>query len=155
MDQQDSEQGSEHGLSRRSLLKRGAVVGVAAAWTVPLVQAVSMSPASAASPSEPNTPPTGGPTDGPSTRPHPTETPTTPTSATSETTVATTSSSADAASVVQNSSATDATGALAFTGTDMPVGPTVVAGIAAIAVGAGALAAGRARAAHRPTHAEN
>lgn len=39
------------GMSRRDLLKKGAVVGVTAAWAVPVVQAVSMTPAHADSPS--------------------------------------------------------------------------------------------------------
>src|SRR5438128_1821615 len=40
------------GLSRRALLRRGAAVG-AAAWVVPLVQVVSMTPAHADTPSAP------------------------------------------------------------------------------------------------------
>lgn len=38
-------------LSRREMLKRSGAIGLAAAWTVPLVQVVSMAPASAESPS--------------------------------------------------------------------------------------------------------
>lgn len=47
------------GLSRRDMLRRGAVVGAAAVWTVPLVQVVSMTAAHAESPSAgtTNTPP--------------------------------------------------------------------------------------------------
>lgn len=39
------------GVSRRSVLKRGAVLGAAAVWTVPVVQAVGMTSAHAESPS--------------------------------------------------------------------------------------------------------
>ncbi len=41
------------GINRRDLLKRGAVVGAAAAWTVPVLQIVSMTSAHADSPSSP------------------------------------------------------------------------------------------------------
>lgn len=44
---------TESGLSRRSMLKRGALVGGAALWTVPIIQVVTMSPAAADNPSAP------------------------------------------------------------------------------------------------------
>jgi hypothetical protein len=41
------------GMSRRHLLKRGVQVGAVAAWTIPIVQVVSMTPAHADSTSKP------------------------------------------------------------------------------------------------------
>ncbi|HTZ43835.1 MAG TPA: hypothetical protein VMB79_08215 [Jatrophihabitans sp.] len=41
------------GISRRAMLKRGAVAGATIAWTVPVVSAISMTPAHAESPSAP------------------------------------------------------------------------------------------------------
>jgi hypothetical protein len=126
------------GLSRRSMLKRTAVVGVAAAWSVPLVSAISMTSAHADSASSPGVPPGGG---GGQTIPSDTPTPSTSTPTTAPTTAITTASSATHATTETNNSDT---GALAFTGVDMPIGPTIAAGAAAIAVGAGILAASRA-----------
>jgi hypothetical protein len=126
------------GLSRRSMLKRGAVVGVAAAWSVPLVSAISMTSAHADSASSPGLPPGGG---GGQTIPStPTPAPTT-SSSSAPTTATTTPSSGTHATTDANSADS---GALAFTGVDMPIGPTIAAGAAAIAVGAGILAASRA-----------
>lgn len=46
-----SRSGSNSGISRREALKRGAAVAGAAVWVAPTVQALSMSAASAATPS--------------------------------------------------------------------------------------------------------
>jgi hypothetical protein len=60
------------GMSRRHLLKRGVQVGAVAAWTIPIVQVVSMTPAHADSTSKPaNGSGTGGKT---STKTEPTST---------------------------------------------------------------------------------
>jgi hypothetical protein len=45
--------GNDDGVGRRSFLKRGAVLGAAAAWTVPIVQFVATDPAHAETPSAP------------------------------------------------------------------------------------------------------
>jgi hypothetical protein len=102
------------GVSRRDLLKKGAVVGVTAAWTIPLVQVVSMTPAHADSPSAPPAPPTNNP-------PLPTGAtiPVTPSGATGPATVT--------------------GGGLASTGSN-PL-PAVGLGAAAVAIGLGAIAA--------------
>ena len=101
------------GVSRRDLLKKGAVVGVTAAWTIPLVQVVSMTPAHADSPSAPPTQPTNNP-------PLPTGAtiPVTPPGA---------------------APATVGRGGLASTGSNTL--PAVGIGAAAVALGVGALAA--------------
>ena len=49
----DEDSVQSEGLSRHQVLRRGAVVGATAAWTIPLVPVVSMTPAYAASPSAP------------------------------------------------------------------------------------------------------
>lgn len=124
------------GLSRRDLLKRGAVVGAAAAWTIPIVQVVSMTPAHADSPSAPNVPPNKPPHTPPNDRP------TEPDRQTSTPTHSTAtgqpnphdSKRADAPAAVP-------AGALANTGGAVPVGPAVGIGAAALALGAGALTA--------------
>ena len=137
------------GLSRRDLLKRGAVVGVTAAWTVPLVQVVSMTPAHADSPSAPpvNQPPVTRPENPPpltTTAPPPTR-PKTHSAPPHH------SSSAHAAVAPAASATTSAadspattTSVLANTGATYPVAPTVGVGAAAIALGAGALTAAHA-----------
>ncbi len=118
------------GVSRRDLLKRGAIVGVAAAWTVPIIEVVSMTPAHADTPSAPGGGGGGGGgglgVDPQSLTPPPVTTvqPATGGSATGGT-------------------ATGGTG-LAFTGTEVPVVPAVAGSVAAIALGAGALVAARA-----------
>lgn len=152
------------GLSRRDLLKRGAVVGATAAWTVPLVQVVSMTPAHADSPSAPppeNPPPVTSPPDvpppvttppdtPPDTPPANTHTPDAPPPATprSPATHPPTHQSnvphAAAPPVQVGGSAPPHGGALASTGVSYPVAPTIGAGVAAIALGTGALAAARA-----------
>jgi LPXTG-motif cell wall-anchored protein len=43
------------GIDRRALLKRGAVIGATAAWTIPIVQAISVTPAHADTTSAPPT----------------------------------------------------------------------------------------------------
>jgi hypothetical protein len=58
-----SQEGSEwrRGLSRREVLKRGAIVGAATVWTVPLISAISMTPAHADTTSAPSTNHNDGP----------------------------------------------------------------------------------------------
>jgi hypothetical protein len=118
------------GIGRRSLLKRGAIVGAAAVWTVPIVSAISMTAAHAESPSGV---PSGGGGGGEVTPP---VTPTTPppSGSVEPTTVASTTPAPAAA-------ASSDTGSLAFTGVDVPIPATLGIATAAIALGAGALAA--------------
>jgi hypothetical protein len=144
------------GLSRRDLLKRGAVVGATVAWTVPLVQVVSMTPAHADSPSAPpvNPPPTNPPpTNPPPVNPPPTNPPVTahhpaPPAAAHHPApqhAAAAPHAAGVGSVPARGPAAPAGGsALANTGATYPVAPTVGAGVAAIALGAGALTAAHA-----------
>lgn len=139
------------GLSRRDLLKRGAVVGAAAAWTVPLVQVVSMTPAHADSPSAPpvnpppvNPPPVNPPpANPPLVKTHP---PVVPPPAAHHAAAPQHPAAARHAAVPVGSSAPRAGGGstLASTGVSYPVAPTVGAGAAAIALGTGALAAAHA-----------
>ena len=122
----------QDGLSRRDLLKRGAVVGVAVAWTVPVVQVVGMTAAHADSPRAPNVPPPNNP-------PPPVNT--TPPTETAQPPAKTPNKSAPVPAHSPNQSVSQGSGALAQTGTDYPVGATVGIGTAAIALGAGALTA--------------
>ena len=48
---EESQKSSRTGLSRRQVLKRGAVAGVATAWAVPVVQAIAINPSHADTPS--------------------------------------------------------------------------------------------------------
>jgi len=128
------------GVSRRDLLKKGAVVGVTAAWTIPLVQVVSMTPAHADSPSAPPGPPTNNPPEPPGS--------TIPVQPTDATSTATTQGSAPSSSEAigtqsskpQQSSAPQgsATAQLPFTGSNTL--PALGVGAAAVALGVGAIA---------------
>jgi hypothetical protein len=113
-----------NGVSRRDVLRRGAIVGAAAVWTVPLVQVVSMTAAHADSPSAPVTRTTTGVEAASDTRPN----------------------SVNATGTQPASGGTPsggtASGSLPFTGNDVPVIGTI-AGVAALAVGAGLVAATR------------
>ncbi|MGI8665369.1 MAG: twin-arginine translocation signal domain-containing protein [Jatrophihabitans sp.] len=120
------------GVSRRDLLKRGAVVGAAAAWTIPLVQVVSMTPAHADSPSAP---PAGPPTNNPPPPPI-TTVPVKQTEPGSGNDGSSTSKS-DTTVVAGNSNT--AKPSLAFTGSNTM--PAVGIGAAAVALGVGAIAA--------------
>ena len=54
-------EGEDGGISRRDALKRGAVIGGAAAFAIPVIGTISMSQASAQTTSgNPNQPPIGG-----------------------------------------------------------------------------------------------
>jgi hypothetical protein len=136
--------------SRRSMLKRGALVGAAAVWTVPLVQVVDLIPATAATPSAPSGPPLILPTPpGDVQTPHPE-----PSNSSAE-------SSSDSPITVDRKpdkpadrgtspasiagSANAASGSLAMTGPAAAVKPTLVVGLAAATLGTGALIAGRAK----------
>jgi hypothetical protein len=124
------------GVSRRDLLKKGAVVGVTAAWTIPLVQVVSMTPAHADSPSAPPGPPTNNPPQPPGS--------TIPVQPTDATSTATTPNSSAAigtgSSKPQSNNPQGATAAqLPFTGSN-PL-PALGVGAAAVALGVGAIAA--------------
>lgn len=128
------------GVSRRDLLKKGAVVGVAAAWTIPLVQVVSMTPAHADSPSAPPGPPTNNPPEPPGS--------TIPVQPTDATSTATTQGSAPSSSEAigtgsskprSNTPQGSATAQLPFTGSN-PL-PALGVGAAAVALGVGAIAA--------------
>lgn len=138
------------GISRRDLLRRGAVVGATAAWTVPLVQVVSMTPAHADSPSAPpvNPPPMTTPDTPPppitsSAPPSPPSTPKPPPHQPADAHKSTASSAPAVVPAADVTPAADAT-ALANTGATYPVMPTVGVGAAAIALGAGALTAAHA-----------
>jgi hypothetical protein len=149
------------GMSRRDLLRRGAVVGATAAWTVPLVQVVSMTPAHADSPSAPpvNPPPITTPVNPPPTSPvnppptSPVKPP--PTSATppapsthsappDQPSSAHRVATAAPVRVAGGGSPSADASALANTGVTFPVAPTLGVGAAAIALGAGALSAAHA-----------
>ena len=128
------------GVSRRDLLKKGAVVGVTAAWTIPLVQVVSMTPAHADSPSAPPGPPTNNPPPPPGS--------TIPVQPTDATSTATTHGSAPSSSEAigtgsskpqSNTPQGSATAQLPFTGSN-PL-PALGVGAAAVALGVGAIAA--------------
>lgn len=127
------------GVSRRDLLKKGAVVGVTAAWTIPLVQVVSMTPAHADSPSAPPGPPTNNPPQPPgSTIPvQPTDATSTASSgsAPSSEAIGTKSSKPQQSSAPQGATAAQ----LPFTGSN-PL-PALGVGAAAVALGVGAIAA--------------
>src|SRR6185437_3411951 len=133
------------GVSRRDLLKKGAVVGVTAAWTIPLVQVVSMTPAHADSPSAPPGPPTNNPPQPPgSTIPvqptEPTSTSTTQSSAPSSEAIGTQSSKPQSSKPQQANAPQGSTAAkLPFTGSN-PL-PALGVGAAAVALGVGAIAA--------------
>lgn len=120
------------GVSRRDLLKKGAVVGVTAAWTIPLVQVVSMTPAHADSPSAPPGPPTNNPPQPPGST-----IPVQPTEATA------TTPNSSAAIGTGSSKPNGPQGAVAaqlpFTGSN-PL-PALGVGAAAVALGVGAIAA--------------
>jgi hypothetical protein len=157
----DEAQVEPTGVSRRDLLKRGAVVGAGVAWTVPVIQVVSMTPAHAdvpSAPAHPNPPPPRGT---PVQPPQPTPIPTTSTPTTS-TPVHPSSSGpkspshrpATAGPVPGGSGNPPAAAGgppeappttLAFTGVDSPIAPTVGLGVGAVALGAGLLAVSRSR----------
>lgn len=52
----NASKGMAASLNRRELIKRGAIVGGTLAWTVPVVQTLSLTPAHAESPSAPGNP---------------------------------------------------------------------------------------------------
>jgi len=137
MTQLDS--GRAPGIGRRDLLKRGALVGAAAAWTVPIVQVVSMTPAHADSPSAPPVqPPPVQTTAVPPPDNHPPIVATIPPRQPHDSKAPHVAAAAARPAGTSSSAAGDA---LANTGTTTPVGPTVGIGAAAIAIGAGALTA--------------
>jgi hypothetical protein len=152
------------GLSRRALLKRGAVVGAAAVWTVPVISAVSMTPAHADSPSAPVGPPPGGGggvtpidtgTPTPTSGIEPTQAQRTPTPPATPTTSVTDPGDQTPTLGVSGISAVrepslgiagvHTSRNLANTGTDTPIGPTLAVGAAAVALGMGTLVAARRR----------
>ena len=148
------------GISRRSMLKRGALVGATAVWAVPAIQAVSMTPAHADTPSAPgggggiggggDGPPvtTVPTTDPPTTKVPSTDTPTTKTQTSGgglgvdgAVTTRKPTHRADGAGVAGVAD----TKPLAATGPAVPVGATALLGTAAVALGAGVVAAARPR----------
>lgn len=145
------------GLSRRQMLKRGAVVGATAAWTVPLIQVVSMTPAHADTPSSPVvppakppvvppvTPPPTAPSTHPSSSQHtsapPDDAPTTHTTTTPANQHSAASAPAAAPVAKPAADVPAASGQLASTGGALPVGPTLGVAGAAVAAGVAALAA--------------
>jgi hypothetical protein len=122
------------GVSRRDLLKKGAVVGVTAAWTIPLVQVVSMTPAHADSPSAPPGPPTNNPPQPPGST-----IPVQPTDATSTATTPNSSAAIGTGSSKPNNPQGATAAQLPFTGSN-PL-PALGVGAAAVALGVGAIAA--------------
>jgi hypothetical protein len=113
--QETVEEQALDGVSRRTMLKRGAVAGAAIAWTVPLVSVISMTPAHAESPSA--APSTGTTTPG----------------------IGVDAQSQQLASAPTSGSA----GGLASTGSDVSI--VTAAGVAATVLGAGAIAASKIR----------
>lgn len=120
----DNKEDKTVGLNRRDLLKRGAIVGVAAAWTIPLVQVVAMTPAHAEATSGGGTTSSGGTTSGGG-----------------RTIVATSGPIGESATSSTPTTATTATSDLASTGPAVSVTTGATAGAAALALGAGTLAA--------------
>jgi hypothetical protein len=116
---------SSLGVSRRTMLKRGATVGVATAWVVPIVQAVSMTPAHADTASAPAVPhqPQG---------------------------VAAKPPSGIDAQRVQR----DSPGPLAETGPGIPLVPAIAVGAGAVVLGVGAIALGATRRSSEPDEDE-
>ena len=100
------------GLTRRQVLKRGAVAGVATAWAVPVVQAIAMSPSHADTPSGSTT----------VNQPH-----------------TSTGSGGGTTQPVSDVNVSD--DPLPNTGASAPVGKVAIGGAAAIVLGAGAYAA--------------
>lgn len=131
--------GTTEGLSRRDMLKRGAVIG-GLVWTVPAIQAVTMSSASAAEPS------TGvGPHKGHRPRPKPSTPPSTPQS-NSRVTSRSVSTSSTSVSNASASGVSPSAGVLPHTGSDIPLGPTAAVGAGLVAAGVAATVAARHRA---------
>lgn len=132
-------------LSRRDLLKRGVAVSAAAAWTVPIIQVVSMTPAHADTPSAPNVPPPTNPL--PPTGTPPPRPPTTPpvTASTLPVPDDAPSSPPHATSAPKTPDAAAPPDALASTGPALPISPMLGAGVAAIALGGAAVYAAKRR----------
>lgn len=134
--------GPPTGLDRRTALKRGALVGGALVWAVPVVQAVSLTAAHAENPSAPppNNPPNNPPEQPPNNPPNnppgtnvpPNQPPT---------------QGQPFAPPAGSATPTPSgrTGQLAFTGPGLPVVPTVAVAASLIATGAAAQAVGRRR----------
>jgi hypothetical protein len=137
------------GLTRRQALKRGAVVGAAAVWTVPAIQAVSLTSAHADSPSAPpphNPPPHNPPANPPPTghTPKPPTHPTHPAHPTPTKSGTTPAGSVPAGSIPGGGAvpvAKTSTGTLANTGLDLPLVPSVAVAAGMIATGIAAQAA--------------
>lgn len=127
------------GVSRRDLLKRGAVVGVAAAWTIPLVQVVSMTPAHADSPSAPPGPPTNNPPPPPQTTIPVTPPESSSNDGSSQAKTSTAHPTKSKSETVAGGSNTVSTSTLPFTGSNTM--PVIGIGAAAVALGVGAVAA--------------
>jgi hypothetical protein len=125
------------GISRRSMLKKGAQVTGAAVWTVPVIQMVSMTAAHADTPSAPSQTP-------PQENPPPTDS--TPTKASSA--VDAISGKKGVAPVAKAApAAPNNSGALAFTGAS--IAPPIIGAAAALAIGTGLIIAGSGSSAER------
>ena len=113
--------------TRRDLLRRGALISGAAVWTIPVIQVVSMTAAHADTPSAAAPPPT-----------------TAIDAATASAPVPVPAGGATNGSNGSKGQAS-ATGALPGTGPTVPAVPAVVVGTAAVALGAGIVAAAHLR----------
>jgi hypothetical protein len=142
---------SNSGITRRDVLKRGAVAGGAVLWAVPVVQVIGMSASHAAAASGGGG---GGGGGGGTTTPTPTPTGTTPTGGTPPTEVLPTelTQSPTVTPTVQGISfqqppppAVAPTATLPFTGAAVPVTGTVAVGAGLVATGVAAVAATRRR----------
>lgn len=125
------------GVNRRDVLKRGAVIGAATVWTIPVISAVSMTPAHADTTSsapgggstQPAPPPVTVPTEAPS-------------SNQSGAVLGERSTNSSSGSGGSTNAGAPASG-LAFTGAPAITGAAV--GVAALAAGAGLIAVSRRR----------
>lgn len=109
-------------INRRDMLRRGALVGGALVWTVPVVQSLSLTPAHAESPSAPGNPGNPGNPNVPAGPGNPPQ------------------AGAPQAGSPQGSAAQATAGGLAETGAGVPVLGAVAIGAAAVAAGAAAIA---------------
>jgi hypothetical protein len=132
---------SRSAITRRQALKRGAAVGALAAWTVPTIQAVSLTAAHADSASAP--PPHNPPPEKPPVNPPAGHTPKPSTPKPKPVTKPAAPAGSVPAGSVGGTGGTTAGGKLAETGLTLPLVPTV-------AVAAGLIATGIAAQAARP-----
>lgn len=134
---------AEEGLDRRTFVRRATIAGAAGIWVPPVVEAFVLTPAHAATPSTG----TGGKGGGSGTAGESAHKPSGGGSGTDA------FSAHDPSGGAAAGTSGSGTEGLAATGPDVPVAGGVIAGTAAVVLGAAAVAAGRKRA-PKPTAAE-